>query len=272
MARQGRRTEPLETRTGVLHDYAAIEVLLSAGEMKGRQWVFGRAIEAPRTSPTDHDILDLHIAMFGDFLPWAGATRLDDRGPGGKVPVPWNDVRIALRSFADDLARWVVGDAAAAERAVRRADVRRQGQGPPRPPHPDRSRPRPAAPSSSALAPARRRSRSTRAPCSSRWTHARRPADAPPTRATTPAARPTTRFAASMRSSPKPKARATTSASTPSGCSGAFCDRYREWCKTIAFMLSGTIVWIIAPKKAQARSRPSHTASVVCTKVGHTNW
>ncbi len=108
MARQGRRTEPLETRTGVLHDYAAIEVLLSAGEMKGRQWVFERAVAVPRTSPTDHDIFDLHIAMFGDFLPWAGVTRLDDRGPGGKVPVSWSEVRVALRSFAGDLARWVV--------------------------------------------------------------------------------------------------------------------------------------------------------------------
>lgn len=115
MARQGRRTEPLETRSGVLHDYAAIEALLSAGEMKGRQWVFERAVAVPRTSPTDHDILDLHVAMFGDFLPWAGATRLDDRGPGGKVPVPWNEVRIALRSFAEDLARWVV--------AVERAEL-----------------------------------------------------------------------------------------------------------------------------------------------------
>jgi hypothetical protein len=36
-------------------------------------------------------------------------------------------------------------------------------------------------------------------------------------------------------------------------------------------MLSGTIVLAIAPKNHHARSSPSHTASVVCTNVGHTN-
>jgi fido (protein-threonine AMPylation protein) len=27
--------------------------------------------------PTDHDILDLHRVMFGEFLEWAGTTRRD---------------------------------------------------------------------------------------------------------------------------------------------------------------------------------------------------
>jgi Fic family protein len=108
MARQRRRTEPLETRSGTLTEYAAIEKLLSAGEMLGRLWVLDRSLSAPpRTTPTDHDVLDLHAVMFGDFLAWAGTTRLEDRGPGGKVPVPWHQVRIALRSLMDDLAAWV---------------------------------------------------------------------------------------------------------------------------------------------------------------------
>jgi len=54
--------------------------------MKGRRWVLNRAQSVDRagTKPTDHDIPDLHAAMFGDFLDWAGTTRRDDRGPGGR--------------------------------------------------------------------------------------------------------------------------------------------------------------------------------------------
>ena len=68
------------------------------------------------TKPTDHDILDLHAAMFGDFLDWAGTTRRDDRGPGGRVAVSWADVRIQLRNLALDLAAWV-GDPATMDTA-----------------------------------------------------------------------------------------------------------------------------------------------------------
>jgi len=109
VARQRRQTEPLETLRGVLSEYAAIEELLSAGEMKGRRWVFDRAIasDAPLTAPTDYDVLELHVAMFGDFLSWAGTTRREDRGPGGRVPVPWHEVRLALRALSQDLAAWV---------------------------------------------------------------------------------------------------------------------------------------------------------------------
>jgi Fic/DOC family len=52
-------------------------------------------------------MLDLHRAMFADVFAWAGTTRLEDRGPGGNVPVPWPQVRVALRQFADDLRVWV---------------------------------------------------------------------------------------------------------------------------------------------------------------------
>jgi hypothetical protein len=70
VARQGRRTEPLDTIHGVVESYSDIEELLSNGEMKGRRWVFERAQSAEHagTKPTDHDILDLHSAMFGEFL------------------------------------------------------------------------------------------------------------------------------------------------------------------------------------------------------------
>jgi len=109
VARQRRQTEPLETLHGVLSEYAAVEALLSAGEMKGRRWVFDRALAngVPLATPTDYDVLDLHVAMFGDFLSWAGTTRREDRGPGGRVPVPWHEVRLALRALSQDLAAWV---------------------------------------------------------------------------------------------------------------------------------------------------------------------
>lgn len=105
MARQGRRTEPLETLRGVLTDHDAIEELLSAGEMRGRAWVLERARDGALAghAPRDADVLDLHREMFGDFLPWAGTTRVDDRGPGGKVPVPFHEVRIELRKWGEDL-------------------------------------------------------------------------------------------------------------------------------------------------------------------------
>ena len=62
-----------------------------------------QSVEHAGTKPTDHDILDLHGAMFGDFIEWAGTTRRDDRGPGGRVAVSWPDVRIQLRNLTLDL-------------------------------------------------------------------------------------------------------------------------------------------------------------------------
>jgi fido (protein-threonine AMPylation protein) len=113
VARQGRRTEPLETLHGVVENYAEIEELLSDGEMRGRRWVFDRAQSAQHggSKPIDHDILDLHRVMFGEFLEWAGTTRCDDRGPGGRVSVSWPDVRLQLRNLGLDLAAWI-GDTA----------------------------------------------------------------------------------------------------------------------------------------------------------------
>ena len=87
-----------------MENYAQIEELLSDAEMKGRRWVFDRAQSGDHdgSTPTDHDILDLHRVMFSEFLDWAGTTRRDDRGPGGRVPVPWPDVRIQLRNLSLD--------------------------------------------------------------------------------------------------------------------------------------------------------------------------
>ena len=109
MARQGRRTEPLETLHGVIENYGEIGELLSAAEMEGRRWVFdrGRDVESTGKTPTDHDVLELHRIMFGHFLEWAGATRREDRGPAGIVSVPWPDVRVALRNLSNDMVVWV---------------------------------------------------------------------------------------------------------------------------------------------------------------------
>ena len=101
-----------------MNNYSEIEELLSNGEMKGRRWVFDRAqsVDHAGTKPTDHDVLDLHAAMFGDFLEWAGTTRREDHGPGGRVAVSWADVRIQLRNLTLDLAAWV-GDPATMDTA-----------------------------------------------------------------------------------------------------------------------------------------------------------
>lgn len=109
MSRQRRVTEQLHTLDGLLTRYDEIEAHLSEGEIRGRLWAFERARDplAHGKSPSDWDILDLHRAMFADLFDWAGKTRTEDRGPGGNVPVSWPDVRVALRSLADDLRAWV---------------------------------------------------------------------------------------------------------------------------------------------------------------------
>ncbi len=108
MARQRRNTEPLDTIHGRLTDYAVIDGHLLDGEFRGRAWIFERAQDAAALSTyDDHDIRRLHRVMFGDLLPWAGEFRRDDRGPGGKVPVPWYQVPVAVREFTDNLRVWV---------------------------------------------------------------------------------------------------------------------------------------------------------------------
>ena len=107
MARQRRETEPLDTLYGQIASYDKIVSRLDQGEQRGRRWVFARSRLARASVPRDHDVLDMHRAMFGDLFAWAGTTRVEDRGPGGRVPVPWHHVRVALRQFADDLRVWV---------------------------------------------------------------------------------------------------------------------------------------------------------------------
>jgi len=107
MARQRRVTEPLDTLYGQITSYDKIVSRLDQGEQRGRRWVFARSRRTRASVPRDHDVLDMHRAMFGDLFAWAGTTRVEDRGPGGRVPVPWQHVRVALRQFADDLHVWV---------------------------------------------------------------------------------------------------------------------------------------------------------------------
>jgi fido (protein-threonine AMPylation protein) len=108
MARQRRHTEPLETLRGTLTDYAEIERSLLECEYRGRAWISHRAQTAALLlTYDDHEIRTLHRAMFGELLPWAGQFRTDDRGPGGKVPVPWHQVPVAVKTFTDDLKVWV---------------------------------------------------------------------------------------------------------------------------------------------------------------------
>lgn len=109
MTRRRRVTEPVQTLHGRLTTYDKIAPLLDEREVRGRQWAFARACDRRTrgTIPRDYDILDMHRAMFADVFAWAGTTRVEDRGPGGNVPVPGSQVRVALRQFADDLRVWV---------------------------------------------------------------------------------------------------------------------------------------------------------------------
>ncbi len=104
MARQSRHTEPLDTLRGTLTEYAEIDRYLLDGEFRGRAWIFERAQSAASlTTYDDDDVRKLHRAMFGDLFAWAGEFRRDERGPGGKVPVPWHQIPVALREFTDNL-------------------------------------------------------------------------------------------------------------------------------------------------------------------------
>ena len=70
-------------------------------------WTLERArslANQPRTTPTDHDVRDLHRAMFAEVLPWAGQTRTKDVGPGMQLWFSWPQVPVQLRNFADDLS------------------------------------------------------------------------------------------------------------------------------------------------------------------------
>lgn len=108
MTRRARRTEPLETREGLLTSYAEIEPRLAVAEGRGRVWCFERSANPTWAGsvPTVVDILGLHQAMFSDLVDWAGEPRTDERGPGGKVPVSYWQVRSELHKLCGDLACW----------------------------------------------------------------------------------------------------------------------------------------------------------------------
>jgi fido (protein-threonine AMPylation protein) len=109
MARQRRRTQPLDTLQGQLTDYGEIERHLIDGEMKGRAWVFAQTKIAPRSVPDDAAICALHREMFSGLLSWAGEFRKVDVGPSGLVNVRWFEVPTEMRKFGGDLAAWVAG-------------------------------------------------------------------------------------------------------------------------------------------------------------------
>jgi hypothetical protein len=100
VARNERRTAPLESKVGVLHTYEEQEPYLIEAEWRGRQWAYDES-RVDRTL-SDRGILQLHAAMFAPLLDWAGQTRTKDVGPGGKVAVPFANVREELRKLADD--------------------------------------------------------------------------------------------------------------------------------------------------------------------------
>src|SRR5690349_1072757 len=98
-------TEPIHTLHGLLSDYEIIEPLLARGELLGRQWAYGRALDPAYRgkTPTRADILELHRVMFGDLFDWAGSTRKHECGPGGKVPVTWPLVESEIHNLAGNL-------------------------------------------------------------------------------------------------------------------------------------------------------------------------
>ncbi len=105
MARQERRTTPLLSKFGPLQTFEEQEPHLIGAEWRGRKWAFAQAQTG--TSLSDVGILDLHNAMFEPLLTWAGQSRTEDVGPGGKVQVPYYRVRLELRKLADDFAAWM---------------------------------------------------------------------------------------------------------------------------------------------------------------------
>ncbi len=109
MARQERRTQPLSTLQGTITSYEKIEPLLVEAEARGRRWLFSLAQAEPEQyfgiSPSDQAIYDLHSVMFAPLFSWAGQSRKDDRGVGGIVNVPWQQVQVELRQRT---ANWQV--------------------------------------------------------------------------------------------------------------------------------------------------------------------
>lgn len=105
MARQQRRTAPLHSKLGVLETFEAQEPHLIEAEWRGRRWAHADA--RLRRELSDVVILELHETMFAPLLDWAGRTRTEDVGPGGKVSVPFTKVREELRKLAGDFGVWL---------------------------------------------------------------------------------------------------------------------------------------------------------------------
>jgi len=105
--RQPRKTQPQDTRLGLLVAYDEIEPHLIDGEVLGRQWLHRRAM-TPKISPylTDEDVFELHRAAFGHLYAWAGTPRRNDVGPGGIVYVRSFEVRVRLRELGQDFRVW----------------------------------------------------------------------------------------------------------------------------------------------------------------------
>ena len=99
MARHRRKTLPQVTNLGKIASYEELRPLLIEAETRGRLWAYERASsgESESAFPSDNDVLRLHREMFEPIYAWAGQTRREARGPGGREFVPWHQVRIELR-------------------------------------------------------------------------------------------------------------------------------------------------------------------------------
>lgn len=105
--RRPRKTEPQDTRLGLLVRYEDIEPHLIHGELAGREWIHARATRAdPSPYLQDTDVLDLHHAAFAHLYDWAGQIRRTEAGPGGIVHVRSYEVRTKLRELQHDFAAW----------------------------------------------------------------------------------------------------------------------------------------------------------------------
>jgi L-rhamnose isomerase len=107
LARQKRKTDPQDTKLGLIVRYEELEKYLIESELRGRVYCFEWAEQARTDSalafPDDYSIYTLHRVMFEPIYDWAGQTRKTDRGPGGIVHVPWMQVRLEMRGFAENL-------------------------------------------------------------------------------------------------------------------------------------------------------------------------
>lgn len=107
MARHERKTEPQQTKQGLLVSYEHIEPFLVEAEIQGKLYSFEQAQKAKTLLiapiPDDYAIYALHQIMFENLYSWAGQPRRSDKGPGGIVHVSWTMVRQEMRQFAENL-------------------------------------------------------------------------------------------------------------------------------------------------------------------------